>query len=62
MKNTLKLGILPNGGVDNVSAGRTLYSDYYARIVGNEYLLNPLDSDIWEEVDLDSLQFIAEVG
>lgn len=60
--NTLKLGILPNGGVDELSAGRTLPSGYYARIVGDEYKVNPVDSLPWEEADLDSLQFIAEVG
>lgn len=59
---TLKLGILPNGGVDDVSAGSILFEDYYARIVGDDYLTNPLDADIWEEVDLDSLQVILEVG
>jgi hypothetical protein len=57
----LRLGILPSGGVDDVSVGKVLYSDYYARIVGNDYLLNPFDSDIWEELDLDALQVIAEV-
>lgn len=58
----IKLGILPNGGSDDVSAARVLYEDYYERIVGNEYLVNPVDSLDWEESDLDSLQVIAEVG
>lgn len=59
---TLKLGILPNGGADDLSTGKVLPSGYYARIVGKEYLVNPVDSNPWEEVDLDSLQLIEEVG
>lgn len=59
---TLKLGILPSGGVDDLSAARNLFADYYCRVVGDEYTVNPVDSLEWEEADLDSLQFIAEVG
>lgn len=60
--STVKLGILPSGGADDMSAARALFSDYYARIVGNEYTTNPVTALPWVEADLDPLQFIAEIG
>jgi hypothetical protein len=59
---TLKLGILPSGGADTLSAGRALFTDYYSRVIGDEYTENPFDSSPWDELSLDPLQFIAEVG
>jgi len=59
---TLKLGILASGGADDMSAGRTLFQDDYNRIVGDDYTVNPVDSNPWEEADLDALEMIIEVG
>lgn len=58
----IKLGILPSGGADQMSANRDLYSGYYSRIVGNEYKTNPVDGLAWDEADLDTLEFVTEVG
>ena len=60
--STLKLGILPSGGVDTMSAAKSLVVDHYDRVIGDEYKTNPVDSLPWEELDLDSLQVIAEIG
>lgn len=59
---TLKLGILPSGGADDMSAGRNLSQDDYAQILGNDYTTNPVDANPWEEADLDPLEMIIEVG
>lgn len=58
----VKLGILPSGGADDMSAGRNLLVNDYDRIVGNEYLTNPVTGVGWVELDLDSLQVITEIA
>lgn len=60
--HTGKLGILPSGGVDQMSAERTLLIGDYIRVVGDEYTVNPVDSEAWEEADIDALEFVVEVG
>jgi hypothetical protein len=60
--DTLKIGILPSGWTDEVSAGETLTTGAYTRIVGTEYLVNPADSGTWEEADIDALEGVIEVG
>jgi hypothetical protein len=59
--HTVKLGILASGGADEMSAARNLFTSYI-RIVGDEYTVNPVDSNPWEEADIDALEFIVEVG
>lgn len=59
---TLKLGQLASGGADVVSAGRTLYIGSYTRVVGDDSLVNPVDTNPWEEADIDAIEFVAEVG
>lgn len=58
---TLKLGILPSGGADDLSDARTLTTTY-ARYVGDEYTTNPADAGAWEEADIDALEGIVEIG
>lgn len=60
--HTIKLGELAAGGVDVVSAGRTLYTGGYIRTVGDEATVNPVSGIAWVEADLDALEFVAEVG
>jgi hypothetical protein len=59
--HTVKLGILASGGADEMSAAKNLYTAY-TRIVGDEHTVNPVDSNPWEEADIDALEFIVEVG
>lgn len=59
--HTVKLGTLASGGTDAMSAARNL-TTVYARYVGNEQTINPVDSNPWEEADIDALQFVVEVG
>jgi len=59
---TLKLGQLAAGGADVVSAGRALYIGSYNRVVGDDSLVNPVDTNPWEEADIDAIEFVAEVG
>jgi hypothetical protein len=58
---TLKLGILPNGSTDQMSAGKNL-GVTYGRVVGDEYKVNPADAGAWEDADLDALSLVLEVG
>lgn len=60
--NTLKLGVLPSGGADQMSAGRVLTSGAYSRVVGDEYTTNPVDAGAWEEADIDALEGVIEVA
>jgi hypothetical protein len=60
--HTIKLGQLAAGGADVVSAGRTLYTGAYTRVVGNDALVNPVTGIAWVEADLDALEFVAEIG
>lgn len=59
--HTVKLGTLASGGADAMSAAMNLTTSY-ARYVGNEQKVNPVDSNPWEEADIDALEFVAEVG
>lgn len=58
----IKLGILPNGSTDQMSSGISLPAGAYARVVGNEYLVNPADAGAWEETDIDALEGVIEVA
>jgi len=58
---TLKLGQLAAGGADVVSAGRALYTDAYNRVVGDDSFVNPVDTNPWEEADIDAIEFVAQV-
>lgn len=60
--NQVKIGLLPSGGTDQMSSGISLGSGAYKRIVGNEYLVNPVDSGAWEEADIDALEGVIEVA
>lgn len=60
--NTLKVGILPSGSTDQMSAGVTLGVGAYMRVVGDDYLENPADTNPWEEADIDALEGVIEVG
>jgi hypothetical protein len=57
---TLKLGQLAAGGADVVSAGRALYTNY-ARVIGDDSFVNPVDTNPWEEADIDAIEFVAQV-
>lgn len=57
----LKLGTLAVGGTDAMSLGRNLTQNY-ARYVGNEQTVNPVDSGAWQEADIDALELVLEVG
>lgn len=58
---TVKLGTLASGGTDAMSPARNLTTNY-ARVVGSEQKVNPVDSNTWEEADIDALQVVLEVG
>lgn len=60
-ESKIKLGILASGGSDDMSAARTLTTNY-SRVVGKEYRVNPVDSGAWEEADIDALEGIIEVN
>lgn len=62
LARTLKLGFKPSGGIDQLSAGRELLVGDYRRIVGDEHLVNPVDSGAWEEADIAALEIVAETG
>jgi hypothetical protein len=57
----LKLGILASGGADETDAGTSLSVGAYSRVVGDEYTVNPVDSNPWEEADIDAIEGIIEV-
>jgi hypothetical protein len=57
----LKVGILPPGGTDQLSSGATLGTGYI-RVIGNEYILNPVDDEPFGAADIDDIEFVAEVG
>lgn len=57
---TLRLGILPSGGSDDMSAERSLTTSY-TRVVGSDYKVNPFDSGAWEEADVDAIEAIIQV-
>lgn len=59
--HTVKLGTLASGGSDAMSAAMNLTTTY-ARYVGNEQTVNPVDSNPWEEADIDALELVVEVG
>lgn len=54
----IKLGY-KHGGTVYLSATKTLSSSY-TRVVGNEELVDPSDSNAWEDADLDNIQFVVE--
>jgi|MudIll2142460700_1097286.scaffolds.fasta_scaffold04411_3 hypothetical protein len=56
----VKLG-LKSGSSDYLSSNIPLTTNY-ARYTGTVYSTNPADSQDWEDADLDSLEFVAEVG
>lgn len=58
----LKVGLLPSGGVDQLSPARDLYVNNYRAVVGSDYLVNPVDGLVWEEADIDALEYINEVA
>jgi hypothetical protein len=58
---TLKLGQLAAGGADVVSAGRALYTGAYNRVVGDDSFVNPVDTNPWEEADIDAIEFVVQV-
>lgn len=58
--STMKLGILPSGGADDLSADQIIESTVYGRVVGDEYKTNPVDAGAWEEADLDAIEMILE--
>jgi hypothetical protein len=61
--DTIKIGILAAGGSDVMSAELELLAEgAYLRIVGPDELVNPVDSNPWEEADIDALEFVAEIG
>lgn len=55
----IKIGYKTGGSVYLCSTDRVLPSNY-ARIVGDEALINPVDSGVWEKADLDAIQFVGE--
>lgn len=55
----IKIGFKTGGTVYLCSTDRVLL-DIYRRVVGDEALVNPADSGVWEKADLDALQFVAE--
>lgn len=59
--HTLKLGTLASGGTDYMSDGINLTTNF-ARAVGKDQVVNPVDSNPWEEADIDALQLVLEVG
>jgi hypothetical protein len=59
--DTLKLGVLPSGGSDEMSSALNL-STNYSRIVGPDMTVNPDDSAAWEDADLDALELVIEKG
>jgi hypothetical protein len=59
--HTVKLGTLASGGTDDMSAAINLTTSY-ARYVGDEQTVNPVDSNPWEEADIDALELVVEVG
>ena len=58
---SLKLGFDTGSSVNTDDVG-FLYETYSTCVKGEEYKVNPDDSGIWEESDLDGLEFVAEVG
>lgn len=55
----IKIGFKTDGTVYLCSADRTLTGDY-ARVVGDDAKVNPFDSGIWEDADIDAIQFVGE--
>lgn len=55
----IKLGHKNDGTVYLCSSARTL-SGAYKRIVGDDAKVNPFDSGIWEDADLDAIQLVIE--
>jgi hypothetical protein len=56
----LKLGVRVSNG-DYLSAGRVLLGTY-SRVVGDEYLLNPANSSLWDDTALNAAQSLMEVS
>ena len=56
---TIKLGYKHSGTVYLCSDARAL-SGNYARVVGDDTLLDPTDSTMWSEADLNAIQFVTE--
>lgn len=55
----IKIGFKTGGSVYLCSTDRVLPSNY-ARVVGDDALVNPADSGVWEKADIDALQFVTE--
>jgi len=60
--DTIKIGFLADGGTDVMSGSANLSIGAYTRIVGDETKVNPVTSASWTENDINSLEFVAEVG
>ena len=60
--HTIKVGTLASGGSDVMSAALPIYTNAYTRVVGPEARINPVDSNPWEETDIDALEFVVETG
>lgn len=55
----IKIGFKTGGSVYLCTLSRTLMNTY-EKIVGDDALVNPADSGIWEDADLDAIQFVTE--
>lgn len=56
----IKIGTLASGGTP--VTGSAVLTTSYARVVGPEATVNPVDSQPWEEADINALEFVSEVG
>lgn len=57
----LKLGVLPSGGSDTMSAGLSVPMTY-RRVVGDDLKENPANAQVWTAEDIAALEAIIEVG
>jgi hypothetical protein len=58
----VKVGTLAAGGSDVMGAAVNLDIGAYKRIMGPEAKVNPVDTNAWEEADLDALEAIIETA
>jgi hypothetical protein len=59
--HTVKLGILPDGGTDQMTDDLELQLSY-KQVIGTGLKLNPVDNEPWEEDDINALEVISEIG
>ncbi len=58
----VKVGTLASGGSDVMGSAVNLDIGAYKRIMGPEAKVNPVDTNAWEEADLDDLEAIIETA